>query len=157
MAHSKQIVKISPTAAVLQTIGPAPQRSNSLWSFNQFNCIPLQNSIRNAPNVPISVQEQMLITELLYCLVGVRGTNIWPEITDTLDDFQPIKFRINESIQISYQDIIQEVNNFFLFNNFIDLFIFCLLDTAISQSLLFGTKIHSTNYITKLWIHTASP
>lgn len=111
MAHSKQTVKITPTTVVLSAIGPTPSpRPNSLWSFNSLNSLPLHLTVRAAPNVPPSAQEQLLITELLYCLVGIRGTYIKPEMSQSLDAFQPIKFSIADSVQLSYRDIIQEVN-----------------------------------------------
>lgn len=76
----------------------------SLWNFSDENLFPF-HKFYAIPDVPAHSQEQIIINELLHCLVGVRGTYIVPVI----DGLQHVTFTVSNKIDNSIRDIVQEV------------------------------------------------
>lgn len=131
-------------------------RPSSIWNFNDDNLFPLHNLLPT-PNIPIALQESIVINELIHCLVGIRGTYIVPSEKCT-EEFRLIKFTVSQQIQESLRDIVHDVNtncsdsisklidNCFLF-----------LDFAIGKLLLFATEICAGSKFIECWTNYSSP
>lgn len=93
----------------LQTIpaGTNSTSQRSLWNFSDENLFPF-HKFHAIPDLPTHSQEQIIINELLHCLVGVRGTYIVP-VENTIDGLQDVTFTISNKIDNSIRDIAQEV------------------------------------------------
>ncbi|XP_055707813.1 gamma-tubulin complex component 2 homolog isoform X2 [Phlebotomus papatasi] len=73
---------------------------------NFINGDPLAGAAHlNAAAIPFSSQESIILSELLYCLIGIRGTYIVPEFQgDTV-----IGFKVSDQIHETLRDIIKEI------------------------------------------------
>ncbi|XP_073828149.1 gamma-tubulin ring protein 84 isoform X1 [Musca autumnalis] len=109
----------TPIPTNLATLGscslfPSSTKDNSridaLWDFHNIENIQFQQS--NIAAIPISSQENLLLYDLIYCLTGMRGSYITPEL-DSLRDGNlqafSMKFKISEQIHSSLRDIAQEI------------------------------------------------
>ncbi|XP_055309975.1 gamma-tubulin complex component 2 homolog [Sitodiplosis mosellana] len=88
-------------------------RPHSLLYFNKttHNSLPvgLKYSI-NCLALPISRQEQLVIDDIIYCIIGIPGDYIVPEFTaDHENDFTPISFKISDQIDVSLRNIVQDI------------------------------------------------
>lgn len=95
---------------------PSNHRSNQSWYFHNFDNFQFQLS--NIAAVPLSSQENLLLHDLIYCLTGVRGSYITPELVDSSylpsagdcrAQFPLLKFKISDQIHSSLRDIAQEI------------------------------------------------
>lgn len=117
---------------------PVTHHPLSTWNF-RFNddCIP-PIQVKSAPNIvaiPFTTQERLLITELLYTLIGINGNLITPKsVTTTVDSresydgstkkYQVVEFEINAQVQNSFKDILMEIlplaNYYFQIQKFVE-------------------------------------
>lgn len=104
MAHGKELQLQTKANASNSTL-VSSQRS--LWNFSDENLFPF-HKFHTIPNVPAHAQEQIIINELLHCLVGLRGTYIVP-VENTIDGLQDVTFTVSNKIDNSIRDIVQEV------------------------------------------------
>lgn len=105
---SAQGVTVSNTRTSLQATptnnSSETNHSTSLWDFNFTDTIPYQQF--NATALPLTEQESVILNELIYCLIGIRGSYINAEQPNGLE---PIKFKISEQIQVSLRDIVNQI------------------------------------------------
>lgn len=55
----------------------------------------------------MSSQESIILTELIYCLVGVKGHFIVPDTNCA--NIDPVRFKISDQIHESLKDMIQQI------------------------------------------------
>ncbi|XP_075155551.1 gamma-tubulin ring protein 84 isoform X2 [Haematobia irritans] len=100
----------------LPTFGPTlfpPSKSNlrsgSLWEFHNIDNMQFQQN--NIAAIPIASQENLLLYDLIYCLTGMRGSYITPEMDSYREGSQSLsmKFKISDQIHTSLRDIAQEI------------------------------------------------
>lgn len=117
---------------------------NTAWNFNfnEDSILPIQTRPpENIVGIPASAQERVLINELLYNLIGIRGDLIVPKLTSsnvdvvrgdhnqinnyndpTLKEYS-VHFEINEQVQESIKDILMEIlplgNFYYQIQNFV--------------------------------------
>ncbi|XP_013102143.1 gamma-tubulin complex component 2 homolog isoform X3 [Stomoxys calcitrans] len=84
-------------------------RSDSLWEFHNIENMQFQQN--NIAAIPITSQENLLLYDLIYCLTGMRGSYITPELDAYRDGNQSLsmKFKISDQIHTSLRDIAQEI------------------------------------------------
>lgn len=104
MAHGKESFKLQGRA---NTNNMLVSSQRSLWNFSDENLFPF-HKFHEIPDVPAHSQEQIIINELLHCLVGIRGTYIVP-VEKTINGLQDVTFTVSTKIDMSIRDIVQEV------------------------------------------------
>lgn len=98
-------------------------KRTDLWLFHVPNnvCIK-QNEILA---LPAMYQEQIVIKELLYCLIGIRGDYIEPIVADgqSPTGLKPLQFKVSNKINSSVCDIAEKIlplaNYYYLIQKFI--------------------------------------
>lgn len=96
-----------------------PNSSPSLFSFQKssrkntsqwFNLdIKEVDTQANIIAVPISTQETILLNDIIYSLLGIRGTYIIPEESKLPSGILEINFRVSDQIQKSLRDVTHEI------------------------------------------------
>lgn len=51
----------------------------------------------------------MLVSELMHCMVGVRGTYIVPAEGSLSEDLGEVRFNISEKVDVSLRDMVNQV------------------------------------------------
>lgn len=96
------------TALIPQTFEYLPKKGAIVsWNFNYEDLYPMQN--KNVAAIPLSSQEPIVLKELLDCLVGVKGSLIFPKKNNRAIGFYPVEFEISEQIEESLRDIVREI------------------------------------------------
>lgn len=85
---------------------------DSLWEFHNIDNLQFQQS--NISAIPIASQENLLLYDLIYCLTGMRGSYITPELDAQHDGagtyaMAVLKFKVSDQIHSSLRDIAQEI------------------------------------------------
>ncbi|KAL5282746.1 TUBGCP2 family protein [Megaselia abdita] len=96
-----------------------PSSSPSLFSFQKnrrkdaaqwFNLdIKEVDTQINIVAVPISTQEMILLNDIIFSLLGIRGTYIIPEEIKTSIGILEISFKVSDQIQKSLRDVTHEI------------------------------------------------
>lgn len=104
----------TPLSAAQPTLGSSlfpvsktNTRSDSLWEFHNIDNMQFQQN--NIAAIPITSQENLLLYDLIYCLTGMRGSYITPELDSDRDQSFSMKFKISDQIHSSLRDIAQEI------------------------------------------------
>lgn len=116
---SAGLLSTTPIPSAMPALGgcslfPSSTKNNSridaLWDFHNIENIQFQQN--NIAAIPLSSQENLLLYDLIYCLTGMRGSYITPELDAVRDgNLQAfsMKFKISEQIHSSLRDIAQEI------------------------------------------------
>lgn len=87
-------------------------RPHSLLYFNKttYDSLPMGSKVINCAALPISRQEQLIVDDLIYCVIGVQGDYIIPQfIANSENDFASISFKISDQIDVSLRNIVQDI------------------------------------------------
>lgn len=84
------------------------RRSSSVWNFTDQDLFPVYK-LGYLPSVPLHQQESMLVSELIYCMVGVRGMYIVPAEGSLSDDLNGVRFNISDKIDVSLKEMVNQV------------------------------------------------
>ncbi|XP_031622919.1 gamma-tubulin complex component 2 homolog, partial [Contarinia nasturtii] len=98
--------------SILNQFSITDSRPHSLLYFNKntHDSLPIGSKVINCAALPISRQEQLIVDDLIYCVIGIPGDYITPQFTaDTDYDFTPISFKISSQIDVSLQNIVQDI------------------------------------------------
>lgn len=98
--------------SILKQIPINASRPHSLLYFNNvtYNGLPIGPKVINCAALPILRQEQLIVDDILYCIIGVPGDYIIPQFTgDSENDFTPISFKISDQIDVSLRNIVQDI------------------------------------------------
>lgn len=111
---STGLLSTTPLSAAQPTLGSSlfpvsktNTRSDSLWEFHNIDNMQFQQN--NIAAIPITSQENLLLYDLIYCLTGMRGSYITPELDSDRDQSFSMKFKISDQIHSSLRDIAQEI------------------------------------------------
>lgn len=124
----------TPLSSPFASTGTALTRSiSNVWNFQDRDLFPVAQLQALPPHLPAGAQEQLIVDELLHCLIGVRGTYIVPVMaaTTTLpddfsdedafsvdelagsgilhDDLAAISFAISDRLAPALRDQVQEI------------------------------------------------
>lgn len=111
----------------------SPNSSPSLFSFKNnrkntaqwFNLdIKEVNTQTNIVAVPISSQETILLNDIIFSLLAIRGTYIIPEESKTPSGCFEMNFKVSDQIQKSLRDVTHEILPlgcyYYIIQNFIE-------------------------------------
>ncbi|XP_055677450.1 gamma-tubulin complex component 2 homolog isoform X2 [Lutzomyia longipalpis] len=85
-------------------VGVQQRRPYSQWGFT--NGDPIAGSVHlNAAAIPITSQENIILSELLYTFIGIRGTYIVPEFQEDV----LVGFKISDQIHDTLREIIRDI------------------------------------------------
>lgn len=88
-------------------------RPHSLLYFNKatYDSLPVGSKVINCAALPLSRQEQLVVDDIIYCIIGIPGEYIIPQFTvnDSDHDFAPIAFKISDQIDVSLRNIVQDI------------------------------------------------
>lgn len=132
LCRSQQNSSISNQKTVSNIL--TPNVSPSLFSFQanrRKNTAPWFNldvkgldTQANIIAVPISSQETILLNDIIFSLLGIRGTYIVPEECKTSSGNSEINFKVSDQIQKSLRDVTHEILPlgcyYFVIQNFIE-------------------------------------
>lgn len=130
----------STSVSGLYTNGPvtlalSPNNSRNLWNFNKVDSIG--HNISHVAGLPISAQEQEILSEVLYCLIGMRGQYIQPK---EVIGFKALEFNVSDEIHSSLRDVVLQVCLLWLSHyNYLNIF---FLDSSTSKPLFHSAEIH---------------
>ncbi|XP_059621004.1 gamma-tubulin complex component 2 homolog isoform X2 [Phlebotomus argentipes] len=80
------------------------RRPYAQWNFTNGEPVGGATYL-NAAAIPISSQESIILSELLFCLIGIRGTYIVPEFQgDTL-----VGFKVSDQISEILRDLVKDI------------------------------------------------
>ncbi|GAB0088030.1 Gamma-tubulin complex component [Sergentomyia squamirostris] len=83
---------------------PVKKRQHAQWNFTNGDS-PATGIYLNAAAIPIGSQESIILSELLYTFIGIRGTYIVPEFQgDVL-----MGFKVSDQIHDTLREIIKEI------------------------------------------------
>uniref|UniRef100_A0A182JPY8 Gamma-tubulin complex component n=1 Tax=Anopheles christyi TaxID=43041 RepID=A0A182JPY8_9DIPT len=81
------------------------------WNFNYDDLYPLQSKA-NVAAIPVASQEPIVLKEVLYCLIGIKGTLITPRKSSTTidpDGSLAVEFQLSNQLTESCRDMVVEV------------------------------------------------
>ena len=85
-------------------------RNETAWDFRMLDNFPSQKS--NIAAIPIASQENLLLNDLLYSLIGLRGCYITPQDARGENEAMHgycVKFKICDQIHSSLRDIAYDI------------------------------------------------
>lgn len=110
--HSKQLVPqnlYQPRRNASQSSkNSISHRTSSVWNFSDQDLFPVYK-LGYLPSIPLNEQESMLVSELMHCMVGVRGTYIVPAEGSLSEDLGEVRFNISEKVDVSLRDMVNQV------------------------------------------------
>lgn len=83
-------------------------RTSCVWNFSDQDLFPVYK-LGYLPSIPLNEQESMLVSELMHCMVGVRGTYIVPAEGSLSEDLGEVRFNISEKVDVSLRDMVNQV------------------------------------------------
>ncbi|KAJ7460944.1 Spc98 family-domain-containing protein [Mycena galericulata] len=88
------------------------QTEPSFIAETSFVRAPLNSRVRALDNVPVDIQEALILEDMLYILMGIEGTYITfhPEYSAEDDDpLQGIRFVVSPSLDSSLRDLVERI------------------------------------------------
>lgn len=83
-------------------------RSTALWNFNDFQDNATYKQVATI-GLPFSSQEAIVVKEVLYCLVGVKGSMIVPHFNESSDNNTLVEFGVSSELSETLRDLVQEI------------------------------------------------
>lgn len=98
--------------SIFKKISINPERPHSRLYFNKltYESLPVGSKVINCAALPLKRQEQLVVADLIYCIIGITGDYIIAQYATINDnDFSPIIFKISDQIDVSLRNIVQDI------------------------------------------------
>lgn len=104
--HAVSMLQYEDSPPVAPSVDSKISYNAKLWNFHEFEMDRVNVANNNPIAVPAGSQEVLVITELLYCLMGVDGDLFQP--IDTEDNML-VQFSVSAAISETHRDLAREI------------------------------------------------